>query len=548
MGRALAAGLAAWLLFAVPSAGGSGAQAPRVGGTLVFGTQGAAGGLREPPCLNALLAKCHVLGLLTAFVSPKVLLGAFEAGPDYTWRPSLVSGSSFTRTRPFTITYEIHPEARWSDGVPITARDFVFTHNAILGQRAGVEDTTHLGQVRSVRAVGAKTVRVVLRSRFAGWRGLFSTVLPSHALAGQDLERTWLDGIDNPKTGGPIGSGPFLVERWERDKQIVLRRNPRYWGPRGAYLDRLMIRYRMSSTKPVDWFRSREVDVAQHFPAAEVPSLRRERGVRIVPGPQSGYEAFTIRVGPGGHPALRRALVRRALAHGIDRTALIRGSPFSDADPTLRPLESVVFQPQSPHYRPKWSSYRHSPGLARQLLERAGCRRADDGIYQCAGERLSLRFVTSAGLPARARVLELVQSQLKQSGVEVRPEFVPAGILFGQRIPSGAFDVWYGGWVISSPTPADIDEIYGCEGIDNFGGYCQRLLTRELDQADQILDGAKQARVLNRADAQMAREVPVIPFVQIPFPAAVASHVRNVTLSPFNPLANAEDWWVAPER
>ncbi len=78
------------------------------------------------------------------------------------------------------------------------------------------------------------------------------------------LRGVWTDGIDNPKTGAPIGSGPFLVERWERGTRIVLRRNPNYWGRRPR-LERLVIRYRMSSLDPADWFRSGEVDVAQHF-------------------------------------------------------------------------------------------------------------------------------------------------------------------------------------------------------------------------------------------------------------------------------------------
>jgi peptide/nickel transport system substrate-binding protein len=207
----------------------------------------------------------------------------------------------------------------------------------------------------------------------------------------------------------------------------MLVRNRRYWGSRPAYLDRLVVRYRMSGPDTVDWLRSGEVDVAQHFVLCTVPALRREPGVRIVPGPTASYEHFTIRLGPGGHPGLRNKLVRRALAYGIDRTALIRGSPFGDADPTLRPLESVVFLPQSPYYRAKWSTYGHSPQVARRLLEQAGRRRGADGIYSCAGERLSLRFVTLAGLPTRARVLSLVQEQLRQSGVEVLPTFVPFG-------------------------------------------------------------------------------------------------------------------------
>ncbi len=57
--------------------------------------------------------------------------------------------------------------------------------------------------------------------------------------------------------------------------------------------------------------------------------------------------------------------------------------------------------------------------------------------------------------------------------------------------------------------------IFGCGGDQNYTGYCQRLVTADLDQAERILDADQQARVLNRADAQLARDVPVIPLYQI---------------------------------
>jgi peptide/nickel transport system substrate-binding protein len=543
---AIVVSLLAVSLLAVSGAGGAPAQTPKRGGTVVFGTQGAQGGLREPACLNALLARCFPTGRVpfAAYIAETVLDGAFEARPDYSWRPRLVSRVEFTRKPPFTLTYHIRPEARWSDGVPVSARDFVFTHRMSVSHETELLDRTLVEQVRRIRVVDAKTVRVVLRSRFADWRALFGIVLPSHALTGEDFGRIWADRIENPKTGAPIGSGPFLVERWERGRQLTLVRNPRYWGARRAYLERLVVRFRMDSLDPVDWFRSGDVDVAHHFVLASVSALRREAGVRVVIDPTAGYEHFTIRLGPGGHPALRNKLVRRALAVGLDRSALIRGSPFGEADPTLRPLESVVFLPQSPHYKAKWSTYRHSPQLARRLLEEAGCRRGGDGIYSCAGERLSLSFVTSAGLPARERVLFGVQAQLRQSGVEVLPTFVPGQALFTQFLPSGAFDVAYFGWGVGLSSTGK-HTVYGCGGSQNVSGYCQRLVTRDLDQANRILDAREQARALNRADAQIARDVPVIPLLQVPFPAAIRTTVRNFVLSPLNPLWGAENWWLA---
>ena len=172
----------------------------------------------------------------------KVLQKPFDVGPDFTYEESLVSRVDFTRRRPFTLTYHIRPEARWSDGVPVTAQDFIFTLRAI--RRHAIPEFRDLhAPIRSARAVDRKTVRVVLRPRSASWHDFFGNILPSHALRGSDLTQVWSDRIDDPRTGRPIGSGPFLVERFERGRQLVLRRNPRYWGPHPAYVERLVIRF-----------------------------------------------------------------------------------------------------------------------------------------------------------------------------------------------------------------------------------------------------------------------------------------------------------------
>ena len=522
-------------LLAVSGAGGARAQEPQRGGTVRFGV------LAEPACLNVLLDRCYGVGASGLFVlAEKILEPPFYVGPDFTWRPRLVSSVSFTKKAPFTLTYRIHRRARWSDGVPVTAQDFVFTLRAKIAHKV---DPQLVEQVRSVRALDTKTVEVVLRTRFAGWRALFGSILPRHALAGEKLGGVWTDGIVNPKTGRPIGSGPFLVQRWERGRQLTLVRNPRYWGAHPAYLDRIILRVQVGSDDPVEWFRRDELDVASGFFAPDLAILQKESGIRVLAEPTPRFEHFAIRVGPGGHPALRNKLVRRALAYGIDRAELVRRvlGPFP---PDLRPLQSLLLGEPSPRYRPNWSGYRRRPAEARRLLEQAGCRRGADGIYSCAGQRLSLRFVTSAGIPPRATIVSLVQTQLRGLGIEVLPTFAPPPVFLDQILPKGDFDVALFAWQFD-PSATELPAVYGCGGATNYSGYCQRLVTRDLDQANRILDVAQQGRVLNRADRQMARDVPAIPLFQIPLPAAHRTTVRGFVHSTTNPLWNAENWWLA---
>jgi ABC-type transport system substrate-binding protein len=197
--RALAAAIVVSLL-AVSGAGSSDAQTPKRGGTLVFRIVGL-----EPACPNVFDARCNPGSL--RHIAEKVLERPFVVGPDLTFRSRLVSRVDETRKRPFTLIYRIRPEAQWSDGVRLTARDFVFTLQAIRRHGNPLDRQLH-SVVRQIRAVDAKTLRVVLRSRYAGWRELFRNVLPAHALRGEDLTKVWSDRIENPKTGRPIGRAP----------------------------------------------------------------------------------------------------------------------------------------------------------------------------------------------------------------------------------------------------------------------------------------------------------------------------------------------------
>jgi peptide/nickel transport system substrate-binding protein len=542
MGRMLIAMLIAAAVAVAPTSGAA-TQSPRKGGTAHFGE------VTEPACLNVLRESCaRAGGWSLSILVDKILEPAFYVGPDFTWRPSLVSGVTFTRKPPFTLTYRIHRRARWSDGVPVTSRDFVFTLRTKIARKSELPefDRPLLEQVRAVRAVDAKTVQVVLRSRYAGWRALFGNILPRHALAGENLGTIWNDGISNPKTGRPIGSGPFLVERWDRGRQLTLVRNPRYWGPRPAYLNRLVLRFALGSDDPVQWFRSGELDLVWEIFPGGVAALRRERGIRVIATPTPRFEHFAIRVGPGGHPALRSKLVRRALAYGLDRNAIVR-QVFGDFPPDVRPLDSLVLGEPSPRYRRNWSAYRRRPAEALRLLQQAGCRRGADGIQVCAGQRLSLRFVTSAGIPPRAQTLTIAQNQLRRVGIEVVPTFAPPPVFLEQILPKGEFDVALFAWQ-HDPSGTGFEAVFGCGGATNFYGYCQRLVTRDLDQADRILDAGQQGRVLNKADRQMARDVPAIPLFQIPLPAAYRATLRGYVHSTTNPLWNAENLWLADSR
>jgi peptide/nickel transport system substrate-binding protein len=522
-------------LLAVQGAGGSQGAKPRFGGTAVVVQPY---GPPEPECLGPVRPCAGAVNaeLPAESIVNQVLEGAFEITPDLTYRPNLISRVT-VKKRPFTLTYHIRRDARWGDGPPVSAGDFAFTHRLLLEH--GAADDPHR-KIRVVRVIDAKTARVVLGAPLAAWRELFRRIYPRHALAGQDLKAVWRDGIVNPKTGKPTGSGPFLVERWERGRRLVLMRNP-YWRPRRPYLDRIVFRFDLPN--PFTALGS-GVHLVETF---------RNPGQHATAGPL--WEHIAIRMGLGGHPALQNVSVRRALAYGIDRAALLRRLSYGRGW-AARLLDNALLVTNSRFYERHWHVYRYRPAEARRLLEQAGCTRGADAIYVCAGRRLSLRlaargFQGRGGSEIERSGIPILREQLKGIGVELVPVFPDVLEFFGTVLPGGDFDLALftlpgGPEPDHRRWPGTAVEVWGCDGRTNFTGYCNRQVTRKLHQSQAMVDQRTRMRFLNRVDARMARDVPVIPLFQLPWMLTYAETLRGVRDNPWEGVTwNSEDWWLA---
>ena len=139
----------------------------------------------DPPCLNVLLNDCNFT--VAATIAGPALAGAFRVLPDFAFEPVLVDRVD-VQAQPFALTYHIKRKAKWSDGKPVSADDFIFTLETILDP---ANNTLRFGYERIVESVklDAKTVRFRFSAPNPDWRSLFPYVLPKHMLAGHDFDQ-----------------------------------------------------------------------------------------------------------------------------------------------------------------------------------------------------------------------------------------------------------------------------------------------------------------------------------------------------------------------
>ena len=169
----------------------------------------------DPPCLNVLLNDCNFAVAATiagTALGGRVPRACRTSRSSPFW--STASTCKHSRSRSRTTSRR---KAKWSDGTPVTADDFIFTLETILDpattrlRDAGYEPHRRVRQGRCEDGDGSASAR---RTPTGG--RCFRYVLPKHVLAGHDFDQVWRDEIADPVTHEPIGSGPFLITGWTR--------------------------------------------------------------------------------------------------------------------------------------------------------------------------------------------------------------------------------------------------------------------------------------------------------------------------------------------
>jgi peptide/nickel transport system substrate-binding protein len=515
----------------------------RRGGTVVFGAD------QEPLHLNTLIVGGDHLWSSNAHYPTMAL--SLKVTRQGTYANDLVSRVAFTR-RPFTVTYYIKKNARWSDGRPVTAQDYRFTWQTIMNKSFNILSTIGYEDIGSARIINSKTIQFRFKKIFAGWRDLFNGPIPQHALQGENINEIWRNAINNPKNGRPIASGPFILQSWNRGTNMTFVRNERYWGGK-AYLSRIIFRFVPDTNTQVQQIRGGELDILNPQPQPSFTALRGVRGLRTQISRGPSWEKVDFNMGVGsGHPLVRRKYFREAIARGLNRAAIVR-TVFGRVLPgiTMPVLNSGIIMSTSKYYKQHWGKYAYNPTRARQLLERNGCRRGGDGIYVCGGQKASIRWTGTTGNQRREFTFEIAQSQLKAIGIEIKADFASPAVAFGPKQSSGDYDLFDYAWSSPSPDISGWDSIYGCrtatEAQQNEQGYCNRTVDRLLKQSNAELNQNKQAALVNSALSRMSTDLNILPLYQLPGIVIHRTSVRGVQENPFSigPFGTVRGWWKA---
>ncbi len=216
-----------------------------------------------------------------------------------------------------TITYRLRPDVRFSDGHPLTADDVVFTWQQDMNSRNNVPFHFPYDRAQSVVAKDARTVVVRLREPFAPFVANFfrcggqGVILPKHLLAGKaDLNQ-------DPFNIKPVGSGPFMVQRYDINSTLEMVPNP-YWFGGKPGLRRVTYRIMPSENTLLVALKTHEIDFYFGAPEQQYRELKTLPGTTVDATPSSQFEMLVFNA---GREPLSDVRVRRAVASAVDWNA-----------------------------------------------------------------------------------------------------------------------------------------------------------------------------------------------------------------------------------
>lgn len=425
-----------------PGDGRSAGAAPaagelRSGGVIEYGHE------QEPPCVhggwvqNAYLARQYLDNLVSLDDSGKVvpwLATSWDISPDRR-----------------TYTFHLKPGVKFSDGTDLDAAAVKATINSYLDpENPNGTVVSYIGQYfESDEALDPLTYRLHLTSPYTPLltvlsQGYFGIQSPTALARG-------------PKANcsQPVGSGPFIIERWDRNRAITFVRNPHYnsapanakhQGP--AYVDKVVWKFLKDPVLRYGSLTSGSSDVIYNVPALNWADATRRFQTEqyITPGRPN---AITLNV---SHAPFDDVRVRQALAFSADRrksveTAYLGVVPYN---------ANGALSQSTPDYDPVAGDYPHDPARANSLLDAAGWAQRDgDGIRIKNGQRLTARVVYPADAiigPEGAGILQSVAAQAREVGFDL--VLVPAtqsAYFGGNYAKADTYDAYVGYW--TSPTP-----------------------------------------------------------------------------------------------
>lgn len=435
----------------------------------------------------------------------------YEGLYKYTETGFTLAGATSVTVSPdgLTWTFKLRQNARWNDGKPVTARDYVYSFKRLVDPTIGTVYMKDYGQFLKnglkiankelpleqlgVRAVDDYTLEIQLENVCAYFDAIlcYSTFYPMRSdTVSEDGTGDWAWNVSKSITNGPMN-----LVFCDEEQQIILEKNTTYYDTANIKLDRLVVKLVDDTNTQLALFNTNQVDMIQSFPSEEVRTLARNGYYHTVPALSSNFILVNNTKAPLNDPRVRRALSisfdRKYLAETLLNGTKIAGNTYIGRGfPGATPGQD--FNSESP------ALVEYNPTEARALLAQAGYPNgAGFPVLEASYSNASADSTT---------VFEYLQSIWKQE-LNIDINLVPIEpATMTQLRDQGRFDFTPQGWGADYFDVSNMLSIFAPGNLINAGRYENPAFSAAYNQSLTTVDNARRIALLHEAERLLIKE------------------------------------------
>jgi peptide/nickel transport system substrate-binding protein len=441
------------------------------------------------------------------------------------------------------IYFKLRDNIWFSDGHPVTTDDVIFTYNTITDPNIdALSYANYFRDVDHYEKINDKEIKFYMKRVYflsLGYLGSM-TIYPEHIYKYKNAREF------NERRGNPIGTGPYVFEKWDVGRQIVLRRNENYWGPKPR-IKRLVFSFITNSTAELQSLLSGQTDYTRPVPDQYFEKCQDEEFKKKFyclsywDAWNTGY--FWIGWNEA-RPFFADRKVRLAMTLLIDRQVI--------KDNILRNPEAEIptgpFHIHGPQHDPNIKPWPYDPERAKKLLDEAGWIDHDgDGIRDKNGVPFRFKYMIGADLAIHEQIAKLVKDSFASAGIEVILDPYEWSV-FSQRVLDRDFDavsMAWGGEVEQDPYQIWHSSQIGNRG-SNYVGFNNKQADSLMEKARQTLDPVKRNELYHQFDRIIHEEQPYTFIYTRPEQRFLDKRFENVIIHKLG--INEREWFVPKEK
>ena len=439
---------------------------------------------------------------------------------------------SWKQTNATTWVFKLRPNAKWSNGDPVTAQDCVYGIRRFLDPKTASKYATTYGVFllngkevamgkRPPADVGVKALdKLTVEIKTAFPVTFLPSLLSNNNLGPLHQASVEKFGKDWTKPGNMVSNGAFVLKEWVVNRSVVIEKNPHYWDAAHVQLTRVTYLGVEDGNADVKLFEAGQNEMVYQLPPGTYEDAKKKFPKDVRNAPMLGLRYYTLQT---QSPAMKDVRVRKALSMVIDRDILAQKVTADGQAPAYGLIVKGMDGANMDVY--EWSKWPMAKRVdeAKKLLAEAGVK---------PGTKYTFSYNTSE---YHKKMAIFAQSEWKTKlGINIELEAMEFKVLVKKR-HDGSFQIARDGFIADYNDATNFLALIRCDSDQNLNFNCNRKAEEIIVQAEQSDDASKRKGMLTQATRMIMDDYPLIPLVQYSLPRLVKSYIGGYSLQ------NAQD-------